>query len=153
MLGRSQLPPKLRLGFLAAWTAFAGIFTVVTTVFFVADVRGGDATATVVHVYSQAAYTISFTTKDGVRCETTHKWDPRPEPVRTGDTFEVRYSKIAPCDNVERADDYFARFGGYFIPPIFLTVGLAAFLLVRRKTKAEARRLTLTSARRSNSPH
>ena len=138
MFNGSRTSPKWTFGFLIAWTAFAGLLTVVTTVFLVADLRGGDVTATVVHVYSQTAYTVSYTTKDGVRCETQSKWDPVANEVRTGDRFEVHYSKIQPCDNVDRSNDYFARFGGIFVPSLFLVGGATALVLFRRK---ERRRL------------
>lgn len=98
-----------------------------------ADLHGGTATATVVRVYSQTGYTISFTTMDGVRCETSTKWSPRAETVEVQDTFEVHYSRNSPCDNVARADDGFARYGGYLIPPVFVIAGLIRIMVIKRR--------------------
>jgi hypothetical protein len=104
--------------------------------FLVGELSGANATATVVHVYDQEAYTIRFTTKDGVRCESPHKWTPRAEPVKVGDTFEVHYSKISPCDNVDRADDLFGRYGFVVVPSIFVGVGLLAIARIRRQRRS-----------------
>jgi hypothetical protein len=142
VFNRPRTSPKWTVGLLLAWIAIACLFTVVTTRYLVADLNGGDATATVVHVYSQTAYTVSYTTKDGVGCEIKSKWDPVAHEVRTGDRFKVHYSKVRPCDNVDRADDHFARFGASVIALIFLLAGVAMLVLFRCK---ERRRLTAVS--------
>lgn len=136
MFTSRKLDPRARLIFFTVWTAFAGIMSLVAVVFLVADLSGGNARATVVHVYSQQAYTIRFKTKDGADCETPHKWTARAEPVKAGDTFEVHYSAISPCDNVERSDDLFARFGFVPIPAIFVVVGLAVIARLRHQRKS-----------------
>jgi hypothetical protein len=124
---------QFNLIFWTFWTVFAGLCSLGILAFFVGDLSGGNATATVVRVYSQGAYTISFTARDGTSCETPHKWTPRAEPVKVGDTFEVHYSKISPCDNVERRDDWFARYGGFLIPPVFLAIGCFRLRRLRRR--------------------
>jgi hypothetical protein len=91
--------------FLWIFTVGVALVTIATTFFLVGDLRGGDATATVVHVYSQEVYSITFVTKDGRRCQTDHKWEPRAGTVNVSDTFEVHYSHVSPCYNVRRADD------------------------------------------------
>src|SRR5689334_12254353 len=91
--------------FLWIFTTFTGLFTIVSMFVLVDDMRGADTTATVVHVYSQEAYSITFVTKDGRRCQTDHKWEPRKDTVHVSDTFQVHYSLSFPCDNVRRADD------------------------------------------------
>jgi hypothetical protein len=113
--------------------AFGAAMSVAMGYFLWGDLHGGNATATVVHMYSQTAYTISFVTADGTRCETPHKWRARTDPINVSDTFEVHYSKISPCDNVERADDLFSRFGGYLVPPVLTSIGLVGFVLVKRQ--------------------
>ena len=123
MSAKRQLPTRVRLTFWVIWTGFAGVMWVVTMIFLVGDLSGGNATATVLHVYSQEAYTIGFTTEDGAPCVTPHKWIPRSEPVELGDTFPVHYSRISPCDNVERADDLFARYGMFLIPTVLFAAG------------------------------
>ncbi|MFG3690312.1 DUF1541 domain-containing protein [Micromonospora sp. NPDC047740] len=99
------------------------------------DLNGGKATATVATVYSQTAYTVKYVTEDGMHCLTPHKWDPRPEPVKPSDTFEVWYSKILPCDNVRRADADPSWFADFLTLAVFMTAGLTAFVLVKRQPK------------------
>ena len=132
MLGQSALSRKTKLRLLAAYTTFGAAMSVAMCYFLWGDLHGGNATATVVHV-SQTRYTISFVTADGTRCGTPHKLRPRADPINVSDTFEVHYSKISPCDNAERADDLFARFGGYAIPPVLTIIGLVQFVLVKRQ--------------------
>ena len=120
-----------KLIFLWIFTAVAALFTIATTFFLVGDVRGGEATATVVHVYSQQAYSISFVTKDGRRCQAAdHKWEPRTGTINVSDTFQVHYSDISPCYNVRRADDPSDRFS-YTIGPVMLAAGIVLLLLLR----------------------
>jgi len=97
------------------------------------DFLGGDATATVVHVYSQEAYTIRFETESGTQCVTPHKWDARAEPVELNDTFDVHYSSISPCDNVERVDDLFARYAPASTATIFLAIGCVSLHRAKRR--------------------
>jgi hypothetical protein len=137
VLARSKRYPKTKLWFLAFYTTFAAAGSVAMGNFLWGDLQGGNATATVVHVYSQTTYTISFITEDGTRCQTRHKWLARNEPIKVLDKFEVHYSKFLPCDNVERADDLFSRFGGLLISPVLMIVGLAAPILVKRQARSE----------------
>jgi len=120
---------------LAIYTTFGAAMSVAHGYTLWGDLNGGNATATVVNVYSQTAYTVRYVTEDGVQCMTPHKWNRHPEPVRTSDTFEVRYSKILPCDNVRRADAGFSWFGYFLIAPVLMTAGLTAFVLVKRQPK------------------
>lgn len=135
MPARSSLSRKAKLRFFAIYSTFAAVMSVAHGYALWGDLNGGNATATVVHVYSQTAYTIRYVTEDDIQCETPHKWDPRTEPIRASDTFEVRYSKILPCDNVRRADAGFSWFGGFLIGPVLMTAGLAAIVLVKRQPK------------------
>jgi hypothetical protein len=112
------------------FTTFAGLFTIASVLARVEDTRGGDATATVVHVYTQEAYSITFVTKDGRRCLTDHKWDPRKDTVHVSDTFQVHYSQFSPCDNVRRADDR-SFWSGFLIAPTMFAVGAVGLLLAR----------------------
>ena len=112
------------------FTTFAGLFTIASMFALVGDVRGADTTATVVTVYSQEAYSITFVTKDGRRCLTDHKWDPRKDTVHVSDTFKVHYSQFSPCDNVRRADDRSFR-SAFLTAPIMFAVGAVGLLLVR----------------------
>lgn len=131
---------RLKLVFFTFWTAFAALATVGVGFFLWADLHGGNATATIVRVIPDIAYTIDFTTQDGVRCEASFKWSSARGSIELMDTFKVHYSRISPCDNVERADDYFARFGGYVIPPVFVIVGVTALFLTRRQPRPEPRK-------------
>jgi hypothetical protein len=85
-----------------------------------------------VQVYSQTAYTVSFVTDDGTRCVTPHKWEARTEHTEESDTFEVKYSRVLPCDNVRRADTGPLWFI-YLIPPVLLIAGIAAFVSTKRQ--------------------
>jgi hypothetical protein len=125
----------MRLRFLRVYIALGVATSVGMGYFLLGDFQGGNATATVIHVYSPTAYTISFITADGTRCKTPHKWRARNDSIEVSDTFEVHYSKISPCDNVERVDDPFSRFGGYLIPPLLTILGLVAFVLVERQRR------------------
>ncbi|GLW34557.1 hypothetical protein [Actinoplanes regularis] len=118
-----QISPRFDLVFWVFWTVFSSIATLLCVVSFVGDISGGNAVATVVHIYSQESYTIRFTTRDGETCITAHKWTPRADPVKIGDTLRVHYSKISPCDNVDQQDDWFARYGAILLPPGFLAIG------------------------------
>jgi hypothetical protein len=115
--------------FLWIWTTVAAFMTIFTTVFLVADLRGGNATATVVHVYSQEAYAVAFATRDGTRCQAQHKWFPRPERINVSDTFEVHYSSLDPCYNFRRADE--SNWWLYTMPPVALAAGVVGLLVVR----------------------
>ena len=128
-----QRSRRFNLIFQTFWTGFSGFFLLGMLAFFVGDLLGGNATATVIHVDSQEAYAIDFTTRDGTTCETPRKWERSAEPIKVDDTFEVHYSKISPCDNVERRDDWFARYGGFLIPPVFLAIGWVQLRLLRRQ--------------------
>lgn len=133
MPARSKLSRKAKLWFLAIYTAFGVAMSVGSGYTLWGDLNGSNVTATVVAVYSQTAYTVTYITEDGVRCTTPHKWDRRAEPVKASDTFEVRYSKILPCNNVRRADAGFSWFGYLLIAPVLMTAGLTAFFLVKRR--------------------
>ncbi len=127
--------PKPKLIVFVVFTVLAALMVVLAILTSLADRKGGNATATVVHVYSQEAYTISYTTKDGERCVTPHKWNYRPQTVAVGDTFEVHYSSLLPCDNVERADD---TSGDSVLIPVLLLIGgisMAVVFLLREKTQ------------------
>lgn len=87
-----------------------------------------------VHVYSQTAYTITFVTTDGTHCQTDHKWNPRPEPVNVSDTFEIHYSKQAPCYNVRRADDH-SYWQFYVMGPAFMLIGLTGLAVAKHQAK------------------
>jgi hypothetical protein len=103
-------------------------------VFFVGDISGGNAEATVVHVYSQEAYTVRFTTRDGETCVTEQKSTRNTGPVKVADTLRVHYSKISPCDNIEPPDDRFATYGAILLlPPAFLAVGCVNLRPLRRR--------------------
>jgi hypothetical protein len=130
----SKLSPQTKLLFFALFTAIAGIFSIATTYFLWADLKGGNTTATVVHVYFQTAYTITFVTKDGTHCQTDSKWNPRPEPVNVSDTFEIHYSKQSPCDNVRRADDH-AYWQLYVAGPVFMLIGLTGLAVTKHQAK------------------
>lgn len=114
------------------WTGIAAIVTIFSAVGYVGDVRGGNATATVVHVYMQEAYSVSFLTNDGRLCLADHKWEPRPDRVNVGDTFQVHYSRFGPCDNFHRADDR-AYPSVYATGPVALAGGILALLLLRER--------------------
>ena len=129
-----QLSPRFHFVFWVFWTALASFITLLSLVFFVGSLSGGNAVATVVHVYSQEAYTIRFATQDGKICETPHKWTPRADTVSVNDTFRVHYSKISPCDNVDRGDDWFARYGSFLIPLAFLAIGAVNLRRLRRRS-------------------
>ena len=132
MFASRKLNPTAHLAFLTLWTAGAGIGLLASFVFLVGNILGGNATATVGHVYSQVGYTVTFTTKFGVDCETSQKWSPSPSLVRSGDTIEVQYSRISPCDNVKRTDDFFALYGFPAIPAIMVVAGSVAIARLRR---------------------
>jgi hypothetical protein len=134
MVSVRQFSPRFNFVFWMFWTALASLMTLLSLVFFLGSLFGGDALATVVHVYSQEAYTIRFTTRDGRTCETPHKWMPRADPVSVNDTFKVHYSKISPCDNVDRGDDWFARYGAFLIPPAFLAIGSVNLRRLRQRS-------------------
>jgi hypothetical protein len=126
-----------KLLFFSIYTALAAIISIFTMYFLLEDLQGGNTTATVVHVYSQTAYTITFVSKDGTHCRTDHKWNPQPEPVNVSDTFEVHYSKESPCHNVRRADDgSYRQF--YAAAPAFMLVGLIGLAVVKRQKKVGA---------------
>lgn len=116
--------------FLWIFTTLAALFTIATTFFYVWDLQGGDATATVVHVYSQQAYSVMFVTRDGRRCLADSKWEPRADTVNVSDTFVVHYSRVSPCDNFRRADDRSYRYF-YTIGPVMLAGGILLLLLFR----------------------
>ena len=128
-----DLPPRVQFVFWLFWTALAGLITLFSLLFFLGSLEGGNAVATVVHVYSQEAYTIRFTTQDGRTCETPHKWTPSADPVRVNDTFKVHYSKISPCDNVDPEHDWMARYGAFLMPPAFLAIGVVNLRRHRRR--------------------
>ena len=133
MVTAGLLSPRLNLAFWVFWTAFSGIVTTLGLIFFVGDISGSNAEATVVHVYSQEAYTVRFTTRDGEACVTAQKWTPSTGPVKVADTLRVHYSRISPCDNIEPADDWFARYGAILVPPAFLAVGCVNLRRLRRR--------------------
>lgn len=110
------------------------LMTLLSALALVGEVSGGDATATVVHVYSPEAYTIRFTTADGTSCVTPHKWTPRRDPVKVNDTFSVHYSKLSPCDNVERKGNFFAAYGAFLLAPLFLALGLVELRRLRKRS-------------------
>jgi hypothetical protein len=118
--------------FLWIFTTVAALITIATTVFLVADIRGGNATAMVVSVPSQEVYTVAFVTRDGTRCQKSKKWSPRPERIKVYDTFQLHYSSMAPCYNYRRADESYWWF--YSIPPVLLAGGVVG-LLARRERR------------------
>ncbi|MEV4622383.1 hypothetical protein AB0J74_27165 [Asanoa sp. NPDC049573] len=113
---------------LRVWTTLAAVLTVGMGYSLWGDINGGSAT--VVQVYSQTAYTVSFVTDDGTRCVTRRKWTA--SHTVESDTFEVKYSRVLPCDNVRRADTGPLWFI-YLIPPVLLIAGIAAFVLIKRQ--------------------
>lgn len=129
-----QPPRRPTLVFWAFWTVLASLGTLLSLLFVIGTIEGADATATVVHVYSQEAYTIRFATRDGTTCETPHKWNPRADPVEVGDTFRVHYSKISPCDNVDRKGDSFSTYGAFLIAPAFLAIGCVNLRGLRKRS-------------------
>ncbi len=139
MFAPRKLDPRREMAFIVGWAGFVGVFWIVSLMFLVGDFAGGDTTATVVHVSSQEAYTIRFTTEDGTGCELTQKWTPRAVPVKVGDTFEVHYSSPSPCENAKRADDWFARFGFEVIPILLAVVGWIRIRELRQQMKSSAR--------------
>ena len=97
------------------------------------DLRGGNATATVVSVQTQVWYTVSFVTRDGTRCQKPYKWGfGRTERIHVSDTFQVHYSSRSPCHNVRRADES-DWWGPYAVPPVFLTIGIVGLLATRER--------------------
>jgi hypothetical protein len=133
MVSARHLSPRFNLIFWVFWAVLAGLTTLLSLIFFLGNLSGGNTVATVVRVYSQEAYTIRFTTRDGTTCETPHKWLPRANLVEVNDTLKVHYSRISPCDNVDREDDWFARYGAFLIPPAFLAIGCVNLRRVRRR--------------------
>jgi hypothetical protein len=125
VLARSKVPRKAKLLFLAVWTMLAAVLTVGMGYSLWGELNGGTATATVVQVYSPTGYTVSFVTDDGTRCVTLRKWEAS-HTVEL-DTFEVKYSRVLPCDNVRPADTGPLWFV-YVIPPVLLIAGIAAFV-------------------------
>jgi hypothetical protein len=125
-------PSRGRLAFLTVWTTLAGIGALITFLFLGANLLGANTTATVDRVYTREGYGVTFTTDDGTPCETVQKWGPGPAPVETGDTLEVRYSRISPCDNVHRVDDWFALYGFPAIPTVMVVGGLIGIRRMRR---------------------
>ena len=123
VLAKRRLTARAHLVFWVFFTAFAGFLWIGGLGFAIGDLLGGTTEATVIHVYTQEAYTIRFTTTTGIQCVTPHKWDPGASPVKLGDTFKVHYSRISPCDNVSRANDLFSRYGFAVIPTVFLAIG------------------------------
>jgi hypothetical protein len=119
--------------FLWIFTAVAALITIATTVFLVADLRGGNATAMVVSVRSQEVYTVAFVTRDGTRCQESQKWSPRPKRVNVYDTFQVHYSSLSPCYNFGRSDDR-SFYWAYPILPILLAACVVG-LLARRERR------------------
>ena len=115
--------------FLWVSTIMGASITIFSTVFLVADLRGGDATATVVRVRSQEVYTVSFATRDGTRCEKSREWSPRPEEVDVYDTFKVHYSSLSSCYNFQRADESYRWAYAMFQVP--LTIGVVGLLATR----------------------
>jgi hypothetical protein len=113
-------------------TVFFAFVTISTTVYLVADLRGGNATATVVHVYSQESYRVTFVTRDGTHCQADHKWNARPERINVSDTFRVHYSSLGPCENFRRADDR-SFWSTYPILPVLLAASVVGLLLLREK--------------------
>jgi hypothetical protein len=128
MYGRPyQEPPRMLYWFA---TTLGALGTILTTVAFVGDLRGGNATATVVHVYSQELYDVAFVTRDGTRCQKPDKWLDPPKRINVSDTFQVHYSSRSPCDHFRRADqpDWW---GPYAVPPVFLAIGVVGLLGTR----------------------
>ncbi|GAA1899433.1 hypothetical protein GCM10009687_81050 [Asanoa iriomotensis] len=116
--------------FLAVWTTLTALLTVGMGYSLWGDLNGGTATATVVQVYSQTAYTVSFVTDDGTRCVTRRKWEA--SHTQESETFQVKYSRVLPCDNVRIADTG-PLWSIYLTPPVLLIAGIAAFVSTKRQ--------------------
>jgi hypothetical protein len=129
MYGRRP-DPESTLIYLCFTTMFLAFGTIFITVLLVADLRGGNATATVVNVRSQEFYTISYVTRDGTHCRVGFKSFDRPERIHLYDSFQVHYPSMSPCVNFRRADDR-SLYSFYPIVPILLVASVVG-LLVRR---------------------
>jgi hypothetical protein len=105
------------------WAVLASLMWLGILVGEIGYALGGQAIATVIHVYTDEVDEVSFTTADERVCDSLQKWATADPEVKAGDTFEVHYSKMSPCDNVERKHDYLLRFVLFSAAAVLPVVG------------------------------